>query len=303
MTELSICVAIITRNRRKLLENLLAALIQQVPSDGRHEVLVVDNNSNDDTLEILTSWRKNYPFIRVVSEARPGVYSARNTALRECRADIVALLDDDLIVADDWFQNLIALHEDYRNFAQPYLVGGRVLVEDFSPAEHPPWFTPQLRNFLTEIDLGPETFVLKPDENGIGGGTLSLPIRYIRELGDCGPSNLLFGGDERVIEERILAAGGIRVYAGNLKAKHFFFRERISRKWYLRRLFTEGRVTTEALRRKGNLNIRRALRWGGYAALLSPVVLLSLVTNSPKIFRLGLQGAHTYGKFFQYLKG
>ncbi len=303
MTELSICVAIITRNRRKLLENLLAALVQQVPSGGRHEVLVVDNNSDDDTLEMLSAWCGNYPFIRVVSEARPGVYAARNTALRECRADIVALLDDDLIVADDWFQNLAALHEGYRNFPQPYLVGGRVLVEDFSPDQHPPWFAPQLRNFLTEIDLGSGTFVLKPGENGIGGGTLSLPIRYIRELGDCGPSSLLFGGDERVIEERILGAGGVRVYAGNLKAKHFFFRERVSRKWYLHRLFSEGRVATESFRRNGNLNILRAARWGGYAALLSPVVLLSLFTNSPKVFQLGLKGAHTSGKFFQYWKG
>lgn len=73
---------------------------QDYPSD-RFEVIVVDNNSQDHTSEVV----RNYP-VRYVQEKRPGSYAARNTGARLAQGDILAFTDADCIANPGWLKTI-----------------------------------------------------------------------------------------------------------------------------------------------------------------------------------------------------
>jgi GT2 family glycosyltransferase len=75
------------------------------------DVAVVDNGSTDDSLEILA---EDYPQVRIVGwETNRGVAAAFNEGVRQCRGELLALLNNDMEVAPDWLAALVqALERD-----------------------------------------------------------------------------------------------------------------------------------------------------------------------------------------------
>lgn len=69
--------------------------IQTVMPD---EVIVVDNNSTDDTVTIA----REYPFVRVITEKQQGIVYARNAGFDAARGDIIARIDADTILKKGW---------------------------------------------------------------------------------------------------------------------------------------------------------------------------------------------------------
>lgn len=108
----SVTVAIITRNRAKLLEKCLQSLTKQtvIPK----EILVVDNASKDQTREIVDEFKNEVP-IRYIYEPKIGIPHARNRALKEARGEILAFIDDDCQAASNWIDQIIRTHQLYKN--------------------------------------------------------------------------------------------------------------------------------------------------------------------------------------------
>ena len=72
-------------------------------------VLVVDNAPSSDATEQLV---QRFPVVRYVREAIPGLDFARNRALRESDSEIVAYVDDDAVVAEDWVESIAAVFNE-----------------------------------------------------------------------------------------------------------------------------------------------------------------------------------------------
>ena len=107
-------VAVCTRARADLLARCLASVAASVEVSGlaAPEVLVVDNAPPDDD-----TWRtvEGVRDVRYAVEPRPGLDFARNTALRTATGDVVAFLDDDVVVDAGWYAELHrvwAVHRD-----------------------------------------------------------------------------------------------------------------------------------------------------------------------------------------------
>lgn len=67
------------------------------------ELIVVDNGSTDDTLEIVESFRPRFPSLRVVDASdRPGAAHARNAGVIAAQAEAIAFCDADDEVAPGW---------------------------------------------------------------------------------------------------------------------------------------------------------------------------------------------------------
>ncbi len=105
----SLTIAICTRNRPEGVQRLLASLSRlTVPSDAcadrsPMEILVVDNAPSDDRTRDLVS---QCPEVSYVREPQPGLNFARNRALREARGELLAFLDDDVVVDRGWLEGL-----------------------------------------------------------------------------------------------------------------------------------------------------------------------------------------------------
>src|SRR4249920_852242 len=89
-----VSVVVPTFNRSKLLRATLDSLLVQSAPGIRYEVLVVDNNSTDDTAQTVAAYGHSDQ-IRYFHEARKGPSYARNRGVQESSAPIVAFTDDD----------------------------------------------------------------------------------------------------------------------------------------------------------------------------------------------------------------
>jgi glycosyltransferase involved in cell wall biosynthesis len=89
-----------------------SAAASRLPRSVAWEVLVVDNNSNDQTREVVEDFCRRYPGrFRYLFEPQQGLSGARNAEIRESRSEILAFTDDDATIEPDWLWNLTsALH-------------------------------------------------------------------------------------------------------------------------------------------------------------------------------------------------
>ena len=116
-------IVIPTYNRAEELRATLQSLSELEPPDS-WEVIVADNNSTDDTGQVVRDAAAGFPVeLRYVFEREQGRSAALNAAIRESRGSIIVTTDDDVRVAPDWLSHaseaLERLDCDY--------VGGRVL--------------------------------------------------------------------------------------------------------------------------------------------------------------------------------
>lgn len=118
-----VTVAVCTRGRPESLDLTLRSLARLNYPEDKLDVLVVDNAPDDDATERVAA---RFPRIRYVVEPRPGLDWARNRAIREARAAIVAYTDDDVEVDPWWVRALV------RHFENPMVMCVTGLV---APAE------------------------------------------------------------------------------------------------------------------------------------------------------------------------
>lgn len=135
--QLDVSVILCTYNRAR---NLLAALESlagsEIPASITWEVLVIDNNSTDETQEVTEDFCRRYPGrFRYLSEPRPGKSNALNTGIANARAEILAFVDDDVTVTPTWLQNLTA---GFRAGKWAGIAGRVLAAQAFTP---PPWLS------------------------------------------------------------------------------------------------------------------------------------------------------------------
>src|SRR5215212_6049306 len=94
----SISIAVCTWNRARMVEKTLESFTRLVVPEGVNwEVVVVNNNSPDDTETVLERFAARLP-LRHFLETRQGIAHARNRAAREARNDVILWTDDDVQV-------------------------------------------------------------------------------------------------------------------------------------------------------------------------------------------------------------
>lgn len=99
-------------NESGTIKSCLEALKDQSKID---EIIVVDNNSTDATVDIVKRQKKIDPRIKLVTESRQGVQFARNKGFDAAKSDILARIDADTVVRSDWAEAIVSYYSDEAN--------------------------------------------------------------------------------------------------------------------------------------------------------------------------------------------
>jgi glycosyltransferase involved in cell wall biosynthesis len=132
-----VSVVVPTYNRRELLKRTLDTLLSQHAPGVRYEVLVVDNNSNDDTRPMVDSLARQDHRVKYHLEPRQGVSYARNTGITAARAPILAFIDDDVEATPTW---VAAIKQAFDTLPEVDCLGGP--IHPRWAATPPDWLTP-----------------------------------------------------------------------------------------------------------------------------------------------------------------
>lgn len=103
---LIVSVIIVNFNGLDFLKRCLPALQKQTFPQDKFEVIVVDNASNDGTINYL---KKSYPNVIVIeNQNNEGFAKPNNQAANVAKGKFLALLNNDMVVKENWIEELLA---------------------------------------------------------------------------------------------------------------------------------------------------------------------------------------------------
>ena len=153
--EPEVSVVIPTYNRSALLRSTVDSVLKQ-DTQTTFEVILIDNNSSDDTKDVVASLIETYPGkVRYVVERKQGNAHARNRGIEEAKGAIVAFVDDDVTVDKNWLTSLKTILDARSDLS---FVGGKVLPQWNGPP--PSWLTPDHWAPLALLDYGNDEFAI-----------------------------------------------------------------------------------------------------------------------------------------------
>lgn len=249
---MAITVFICTHNRADLLANVLASLNAAKRPQQPVELLVIANNCSDGTAALLTDYAAapgtRLP-LRWIAEPTPGKSHALNRGIPAVRTELVAFVDDDHRIDDDYLveiERAAETHPDIDIFC------GRILPD--WTGDEPQWVHDEgpYRIYplpVPRYDLGPEGKPVNEDEGPVpGGGNLvvrrrvfDLAGRFSTELGPHGHD--LGGGEDSEYVIRALRRGATLRYWPAIVQYHYVDLERLTLSYIVRKGFQRTRST------------------------------------------------------------
>jgi glycosyltransferase involved in cell wall biosynthesis len=246
----SASILICTYNRDTLLRETLAAMqSMRMPADCRVEIIVVDNNSTDQTESVVRESAGRGPVsVLYLREPKQGKSFALNRGLADACGDIVALTDDDVLPAADWLERIVA---DFREKDVNFVFGKVLPRWGCVPPQE--LLTPSAQDIwgpLALVDYGDVDAIYAP---GKGqrlpiGANLSFARDVLVAVGgwrtDLGKvNNTLISGEDHEIFERLRRRGlYMGYYDPQLTVRHFVPAHRLTRRYFRRWFFWSGKT-------------------------------------------------------------
>jgi glycosyltransferase involved in cell wall biosynthesis len=231
---MDLTVIICTWNRSKSLNTVLTSLESCiVPDSVEWEILVVDNNSTDDTRAVCDSFiRKNAQRFRYLFEGKQGKTNALNAGIQQASGEILALTDDDLTVDRHWVAQTYEAFQKYDCAA----VGGKIIpvwtckkpawMDLEGPFRHPAF------GGIVNFDEGDSPHVLTAT---VAGANMALRKSIVQKYGpyrsDLNRINDLLGGEDTEYCRRLMSAGERLMYVPTAVVYHPVEEFRTTRKY------------------------------------------------------------------------
>jgi GT2 family glycosyltransferase len=249
-----ISIIVATFDRAALLRDCLDRLVAQAYLPG-DEIIVVDNASTDGTPEVIRQAALKSPVpLRYVRETQPGKTPALNAGIAISAGDVLALTDDDIVVADDW---VATVRRIFAEDDQVVLVGGRVDPRWERPA--PRWLPIPEEQAYGRM-TSPLALLHYGDRQPLGartaiGANLAVRRSVLRAVGGFMPSlgrlrGTLLCGEDHDFCQRVSAAGYRCEYRPELRVRHWVPAERLNLRYYARWFYWSG-ITNARLEARG----------------------------------------------------
>jgi glucosyl-dolichyl phosphate glucuronosyltransferase len=227
---MDVSVIIPTWNRAASLDALLQDLTRQ-SGDARFEILVVDNQSADDTRHVAERHVARDSRVHYLFESRRGASCARNAGIAAATAPILAFIDDDVRPRHDWIASIVAA---FASHPEVDCIGGR--VEPRWPCTPPRWLTPaHWPPLALQIDRGQARYIDRDHASAcLITANFACRAEVFRDIGGFAPE---FRRDEdREFNLRMWRAGKRGLYVDAVVAAAEIQPERLTkayhRAWY-----------------------------------------------------------------------
>lgn len=255
---------------------------QIVPEDFFWEIIIVNNASTDNTVEIIQNiWKQATPAnadCRIIHESRPGQMHARITGAQHAKYECLIFCDDDNLLDENY---IIIAHEVIFKKESIGAAGGQNLPVTDAVA-YPAWFDEYGHYYAIGIpakksgDITGRGFIL-------GAGMVTRCSLFLKMFDERYPSLLkgrngeqLTTGDDFEYCKRLLLGGYTFHYDERLKLDHFIPKDRLTidyRNRLLEGIMQSREVLNKydtVIRLKNKLNRKSKIR----LALLTPVRII-----------------------------
>lgn len=303
---LTIDMVIPTFRRPRLLLDLLTSIEEMRKcEDVEFGVIVVDNNSQDETSSVVEAFASEARTkIQCIYEPVPGRSSAVNAGVRYSNAEVVAVIDDDERVWPEW---LVEARNAWHSLKPDYIGGG--VAPDINEEDRPEWIPSGWPAVIGDIQ-GQKELVSFADQPGrtLMGGNMLIKRKLFLDLGGYHP-DLGRSGDKRLLScedhdltDRLHDVGAVGYYLPTMMVWHHVPPVRLSRRYYRQFAFDHG----FSLAKYQTIRNRRPKRafmgvelWKWKEIVIGlPYALLSVVHPAPGALLLGheLEWRQTIGR-------
>lgn len=235
MIQLEILIA--TYNRDRLLGRTLASIAAaRRPAGIDLHVLVVDNNSTDQTRAAVEQFAATAPFpVRYLFEAAQGKSYALNSGVKASAADLLGMLDDDEELSPDWLEEV---HRAFTDDPDLDFIGGP--TEGHWEGERPGWLPDSYPAVLGVLSGGDRPATYTRDFPAVlpGGNAV---IRRAAINRTRGYHTGLRRAQDVDMYLQLLDAGARGQYRPGLVILHHIPAERLTRDYFRRWAFAHGR--------------------------------------------------------------
>ncbi len=246
---IKLSVIICTYNRAELLESCLESFRHQTISDEQCEIIVVNNNSTDNTPAVIQSFAKYFTNLKAVFEPNQGLSHARNRGYKEAKADWVIYIDDDGKAHPNLVEQtfLVIDQYDFHCFGGVYLPWYKYGKSRWLP---PNFGTNKLNKPKSITQIGREVY--------LSGGVLAFNKTTLEKFNGFDPTIGMNGkkvsyGEEIRLQILMHNKGYKLGFNPDLKIDHLVNIHKLTKRWLLESAYANGRDYWHAFNKKKSI--------------------------------------------------
>ncbi|GJM28679.1 MAG: glycosyl transferase family 2 [Cyclobacteriaceae bacterium] len=276
MSQPTLSIIVCTYNRDKYLVKCLEHLSNQSAHNDVFEIVVVNNNSTDDTDRVCSDFKKNHHEIQFhyVTEKQQGLSICRNRGLKVSAGLLVSYIDDDAFADSDYVKNLIRY---FREHPEVDAIGGK--VTPVYQGDPPDWMSRYLLPLVASLDKGEQSKPFGGVQFPIGANmafrrsVFSEAEPFHTGLGRKG--KFLGSGEEKDLFYRLKRRKCQIHYVSDVKVLHYIPESRLDPA-YIKKM-AQGIGQSEALRVHKTSFYTVAVKWLSEFFKIGATVILGLL--------------------------
>jgi len=239
-------------NRARFVLKAVESIFSQDFDRNAYEVIVVDNNSTDDTLAELEKFKQAHPGYNFsyYTEPNQGVAYTRNRCAREAKGELIIYLDDDSIASQGWIKNTVDFFDAH---PEVYSTGGK--ITPYFLTSIPDWYSKYFFGLVGNFDQGSKVKRLTGNRYPCGAN-MAFRKKVFDEIGyfntDLGRKGAgLLANEEKDIYLRILERGHSVYYLPEVSVLHAVEGNKFDRNYVRRHSMGIGGGERLRLKQKG----------------------------------------------------
>jgi len=277
LSSIKISIVICTYNRAQYLPDALDSLHHQTIDKQLYEIIVVNNNSTDNTAEVCEAYIKKYRDLSItyLLETKQGASFSSFRGAAIAKGELLCFMDDDAIAYPDYVEKIIRFFDQTPDAGG---LGGRIIPR-YIPAE-PKWMSHFVSSLVGNFDYSKEVVVFsenkyplesnmiirKKDFEAVGGFNINLP-------GVQG--TLRIGGEGKEFFFKLKALGRIIYYNPQVIVEHVVETQKLTPEYMYRVASGIGRG--ERVRTKAISTFSFYKKIGEYCYKLTGAIVLAII--------------------------